>query len=335
MSWRYSSCLSLSSPNIRWSSTSENPMMALSGVRSSWDMLARNSDLCWFATSSCRLFSSISRNRRAFCDGHLRLVGERLHEAHDALAELARGAPDHHDAARHVVAPAHRHGQHRRGAPPGGRWSGTDSSWASSTSGICTGSPVSVAWLIVPWSTPTDMPSTASTNSEESPWLTTTSKACRPGRSSKIPQPSAPESAMARRATVSSTSWRSSEELDRADDLAERPGLLERLRQVLGARLQLLEQAHVLDRDHRLVREGLQQRDLLVGERPHLAAGGCTITPIGDALPEQRGGQHRPVARWPAVVAGCPGTPDPSPRQGRRRAPCAARSRPGRSRSPG
>ena len=33
-------------------STSENPMIALSGVRSSWDMLARNSDLCWLATSS-------------------------------------------------------------------------------------------------------------------------------------------------------------------------------------------------------------------------------------------------------------------------------------------
>ena len=29
-------------------------MMALSGVRSSCDMLARNSDLCWLAASSCR-----------------------------------------------------------------------------------------------------------------------------------------------------------------------------------------------------------------------------------------------------------------------------------------
>ena len=41
-------------------------MIALSGVRSSCDMLARNSDLCLFATSSCALFSWISRNRRAF-----------------------------------------------------------------------------------------------------------------------------------------------------------------------------------------------------------------------------------------------------------------------------
>src|SRR5215471_2622105 len=44
MSLRYSSCFSFSSPNIRSFSTSENPMIAFSGVRSSCDMLARNSD---------------------------------------------------------------------------------------------------------------------------------------------------------------------------------------------------------------------------------------------------------------------------------------------------
>ena len=41
-------------------------MIAFSGVRSSCDMLARNSDLCWLAISSWRLLSWISRNRRAF-----------------------------------------------------------------------------------------------------------------------------------------------------------------------------------------------------------------------------------------------------------------------------
>ncbi len=66
MSLRYSSCFSFTSPNIRSSITSEKPMMALSGVRSSCDMLARNSDLCWLATSSSRLLSSISWNSRAF-----------------------------------------------------------------------------------------------------------------------------------------------------------------------------------------------------------------------------------------------------------------------------
>src|SRR5215469_14910391 len=40
--------------------------MALSGVRSSWLILARNCDLCWLASSSCRLLSWISSNSRTF-----------------------------------------------------------------------------------------------------------------------------------------------------------------------------------------------------------------------------------------------------------------------------
>src|SRR5271165_6438355 len=40
--------------------------MALSGVRSSWLMLARNCDLCWLASASCRLLSWISSNSRTF-----------------------------------------------------------------------------------------------------------------------------------------------------------------------------------------------------------------------------------------------------------------------------
>ena len=45
---------------------SVSPMMALSGVRSSWLMLARNCDLCWLASSSWRLLSWISSNSRTF-----------------------------------------------------------------------------------------------------------------------------------------------------------------------------------------------------------------------------------------------------------------------------
>ena len=37
-------CFSFNSPNSLSCNTSENPMIALSGVRSSWDTLARNSD---------------------------------------------------------------------------------------------------------------------------------------------------------------------------------------------------------------------------------------------------------------------------------------------------
>ena len=66
MSSVYSACFSFSSPNSLSPKTSEKPMMALSGVRSSCDMLARNSDLCRLAASIWRLLSSISRNSRAF-----------------------------------------------------------------------------------------------------------------------------------------------------------------------------------------------------------------------------------------------------------------------------
>ena len=66
MSRRYSSWRSLISPNIRSRSTSENPSTALSGVRSSCDMLARNSDLCRLATASSELLPSTSRNSWAF-----------------------------------------------------------------------------------------------------------------------------------------------------------------------------------------------------------------------------------------------------------------------------
>ena len=40
-------------------------MMALSGVRSSWDMLARNWLLCRLTSSSSRPLASNSRKRRA------------------------------------------------------------------------------------------------------------------------------------------------------------------------------------------------------------------------------------------------------------------------------
>ena len=58
-----------------------------------------------------------------------------------------------------------------------------------------------------------------------------------------------------------------------ADDLEHVGGrglLLKRLAQIVGARLNLIEQPHVLDGDDGLVGEGLQQRDLTISEWPHL-----------------------------------------------------------------
>ena len=45
------------------------------------------------------------------------------------------------------------------------------------------------------------------------------------------------------------------------------------LGELLALVLDFVEQPHVLDRDHRLVGEGLEQVDPLVGERPGLARG--------------------------------------------------------------
>ncbi len=54
MSSRYSSCLSFTPPNSLCCSTWVKPMIAFNGVRSSWLMFARNSDLCRLDASSSR-----------------------------------------------------------------------------------------------------------------------------------------------------------------------------------------------------------------------------------------------------------------------------------------
>src|SRR5437867_136417 len=60
-----------------------------------------------------------------------------------------------------------------------------------------------------------------------------------------------------------------------ADDLQDFAGgglLLQRVGQGLVPGLELLEQAHVLDGNDRLVGEGLEQADLPLGEGPYLGA---------------------------------------------------------------
>jgi len=59
---------------------------------------------------------------------------------------------------------------------------------------------------------------------------------------------------------------------DDAQDLAGRRLLLQRFREIAVPRLQLLEQAHVFNGDDRLVREGLEQGDLPLGEELGLGA---------------------------------------------------------------
>ena len=72
---------------------------------------------------------------------------------------------------------------------------------------------------------------------------------------------------------VVSTVSRSSVELTAWPTSPSAVSSLDRAGELLRPRLQLAEQAGVLDGDHRLVGEGLEERDLVVGEPAGLAAG--------------------------------------------------------------
>ena len=94
---------------------------------------------------------------------------------------------------------------------------------------------------------------------------------------------------------MSKTGWVSvGERGDRSQDLAGRRLLLERLGQLAVPRVELLEQTHVLDRDHRLVREGLQKPDLLIREGADFASPHRDDADR-DSLPEQGNSQIRAV----------------------------------------
>ena len=59
---------------------------------------------------------------------------------------------------------------------------------------------------------------------------------------------------------------------DHTKDIAASGLMGQRLREVARLRLHLVEQADIADGDHGLVGEGLQQSDLLVGERVYFEA---------------------------------------------------------------
>ena len=84
-------------------SISLTPMMALSGVRSSWLILARNCDLCWLASASCRLLSSISLNSCALLDRQYRLRGEGLQEFDRVFREFPGALPANHQGADDLI----------------------------------------------------------------------------------------------------------------------------------------------------------------------------------------------------------------------------------------
>jgi hypothetical protein len=77
-------------------------------------------------------------------------------------------------------------------------------------------------------------------------------------------------------------------------DIAGRGLLVERFSEVVIPRLQLLEQPHILDGDHRLVGEGLEERNLLVREGAYLLTSDQD-PPNSYALTEQWYREHGPM----------------------------------------
>ena len=92
---------------------SVSPMMALSGVRSSWLILARNCDLCWLATSSWRLLSSISWNSRAFWIASTDCAAKVCNRSTVFLGNSPGALAAHHQHADDPLGPEQRRDQQR------------------------------------------------------------------------------------------------------------------------------------------------------------------------------------------------------------------------------
>src|SRR5688572_27932319 len=73
---------------------------------------------------------------------------------------------------------------------------------------------------------------------------------------------------------------------DYAENLARRSLLLQSLGKIAVSHLQFLEQPHVLDGDHRLVCERLDQSDLTHRKRPHISPANPVDTE-GDIVSQQ------------------------------------------------
>ena len=248
-------------------------MIALSGVRSSCDMLARNSDLCWLATSSSRLFCAISRKRRAFWMARDDCVAK-------VLSRSTMSAANAPGVFRKTVSPPIKWSSRTRGTASSARY---PARIKASRTGSCSPGGANVGQL------------------DRLAHLRQTS-----GRALSFPNGRRHE--RLHDVVFEALGCAGLEDLallvvlvnhpgirvgklggsrdDRAEhrlkveggadgltDLAERLELADRAGELLRPRLQLAQQAGVLDRDHRLIGEGLEERDLVVGEPAGFAAG--------------------------------------------------------------
>jgi hypothetical protein len=266
-------------------------------------MLARNSDLWRLAASSCRLWSSISWNRRAFWIA--RADWEAKVQQLDRVGREAPGPVARHDETADQPGLAdHRHGQD-------GPDAGLDEVGPQPTLVSARDRDVGhLGWLqrdrrAADHSFPLADPGGTSGLGEGSAGLGRRPVDELLGGLVVLEDHTPIEPRELDRAGYDGGQHGSQIEggADRAADLAERGELLDRPGQVGGPGAQLLEQTDVLDRDHRLVREGVQQLDLLVGERSGLTAAKLEGADRR-ALAHEGYGHGRVEAELPGVVPG-------------------------------
>ena len=244
-------------------------MMALSGVRSSCDMLARNSRLVPVRRSRARGSCSwISLNRRAFWIAITAWSAKVLSRASSFVAERLRRIARDLDRADAASFPQHRREGDREAAAARGdapqrlrrlrigerrRRNGRPGARGSRAPSPCL-------------QRPRERAGKRAFQRCSQCLEIRLAAACRRRRSGRCRARSPRTDARSCRGSCRTPAAVSATELLMTlEHLRGRGLLLERL-------LGLVEQAHVLDRDHRLVGEGLQQPDLLGGERPWHAA---------------------------------------------------------------
>ena len=263
------------------------PMTAFIGVRISWLMVARNALLASLAASAAARASCVSLEQARVLDRDHRLVGEGLQQL-DLLVGERPGRLAHH-AIEPMPRPSRISGTRARcrSADPllqradvGGR-----SGDRRQTSAMCTGRRSRMARPV--------MMSARSGSCVAARWLGVVPRhAVERTQLVVVDERRSCRSVAAEQALAAVEDLRRTpahvgraELADHAQHLGGGGLLLERL-------LGLVEQAHVLDRDHRLVGEGLQQVDLGRRRTGRACARSSEITPIARALAQHRHGQH-------------------------------------------
>src|SRR6516162_9710407 len=246
---------------------SVRPMIALSGVRSSWLMLERNCDLFSLAICNWRLLSSISRNRRAFWIASTDWAANVCRELNGFFAKFAPLLAPNHERPDDALCADQRHDEARPKSGPHRDLS--DRAWRL-VADIC-----DLQWLSV-----LDRPAERIGSTG---WLASDCRNQLIAQAIRRPHSQGliqlikdidhPRIRIRKLDRLGHDRGQHGLQIeggvDRLADLAKRLQLFDRLCEFARARLHLLEQPHVLDRDNRLIRARGDQLDLLIGKGPH------------------------------------------------------------------